>query len=348
MHFHAMQTHGALLAGTITAHAALTGRICSHAFGMGRPHFAVALLTAVAIASAFTPCWCAPVNVWKNAALRTARAAAVAMDVDGVEVASVDATTDANGYNVARLGASTKPGGVASPLHATITVVFFAHLMVNWELYVQGYLTNLTAAQLAAGADLVRSIVPSALVDTHVGNRWEYPGMNLTWHYSLQEPSREHYIFYFHAKGIKRRRPEPQLFDAVGSNWRGIVRTLAAHPGVNKVGYLASDAGFMWFNFWWARGSYIARHCTKPKQPGRTVDRHYFMGWIALSSCDRVDDTGNAVEPTTGNRLGCYYPESLADCWDTATNAWSTGTIHFNAMQTHGALLAGTTTAALN
>ena len=194
------------------------------------------------------------------------------------------------------------------PLHGgeTITVVFFAHLMPNWEPFVTGYLTNLTAcgltgaattvhvfisvkdqrfaSRLQEGVEAVQRLLPGANVklDSRAANMWEYPGIELVHRYGLANPSRDHYILYFHAKGIKRRRAEPQLFNAVVGNWRGVIDVFRRREDVNKIGLLASDVGFFWFNFWWTRGSVVSHTLTPMRYPD---DRHYFMGWLALRRC---------------------------------------------------------------
>ena len=54
--------------------------------------------------------------------------------------------------------------------------------------------------------------------------------------------------------------------------WRGVVAGFREHPAVNKAGYAGSKKGFMWYNFWWARCSYVAALIP----PERTTRRHYY------------------------------------------------------------------------
>ena len=70
---------------------------------------------------------------------------------------------------------------------------------------------------------------------TNVGNQWEYPGINRVWESAQAAPSAQHYVLYFHAKGITRHIPEPPLFRAVVGNFRGVVDVFRSHSTINKV-----------------------------------------------------------------------------------------------------------------
>ncbi len=139
-------------------------------------------------------------------------------------------------------------------------------------------LTNATAL-----ATVLLPYAPNKLhVHTNVVNAWEYPGVLQAWLAGQDAPSPSHYVLYFHAKGITHHKPEPQLFRAVVGNYARVVEVFRGHGYVNKVGLLASEAGFYWFNFWWARGSYLAA-VPKPlrhTRAGAEVERHYYMGWV--------------------------------------------------------------------
>ena len=70
---------------------------------------------------------------------------------------------------------------------------------------------------------------------TNVGNQWEYPGISRVWESAQAVPSAQHYVLYFHAKGITRHIPEPPLFRAVVGNFRGVVDVFRSHSTINKV-----------------------------------------------------------------------------------------------------------------
>ena len=45
---------------------------------------------------------------------------------------------------------------------------------------------------------------------------------------------------------------------------------------IDKIGLYPSDKGFIWFNFWWARGDYI----NKLEEPIISEDRYYYEVWL--------------------------------------------------------------------
>lgn len=128
-------------------------------------------------------------------------------------------------------------------------------------------------------------------------------------------------------------------------NYARVVEVFRGHGYVNKVGLLASEAGFYWFNFWWARGSYLAA-VPKPlrhTRAGAEVERHYYMGWVGYQNCTMVPAKTypwNVTEvwPTASE---CHFRTTPYDCWDTWTGGMAASTSHTDAMAVHRLLLAG-------
>jgi hypothetical protein len=88
---------------------------------------------------------------------------------------------------------------------------------------------------------------------------------------------------YFHSKGITRFRGrerdmvEKNLHKTVIAQWRHVLEIFESHPHIDKVGSTASDAGFIWWNYWWSRASYVIR----VEIPVKTERRHYYENWLS-------------------------------------------------------------------
>jgi len=132
----------------------------------------------------------------------------------------------------------------------------------------------------------IRGILPSAKIHHSAGNRHEYPGIRLVWDIANDTVDPKNtLILYFHAKGITHnpnsggeRIPINRLLtDTVIKPWKDIVNRFERDPAVNKAGYATSHDGFLWYNFWWVRASYVVG-CERPILTGR---RHYYEDWLA-------------------------------------------------------------------
>lgn len=131
-------------------------------------------------------------------------------------------------------------------------------------------------------------------------NQFEYPGIRKVWELGLLPE--ESFILYFHGRGIShlklgphrrnRQRAEQRLFSLVVAQWRQNLRWLLQIPSADKLGLSSGGNGWVWYNFWWARSSYI-RHLEKPIVTDR---RHYYEDWLgryvsAARSDDGYEDT---------------------------------------------------------
>jgi len=167
---------------------------------------------------------------------------------------------------------------------------------------------NASALRLGKATKNAKSIIPKLFIHKERGNAFEYPALSLVWDIANNIPEAERansVILYFHSKGMsngskeKVKTPEnTELTDIVIKPWKDIVERFASDPAVNKAGHSASDTGFMWFNFWWARASYIVG-CPRPILTER---RHYYEDWVGRRKTS--DANNNAEGKETGELKG--------------------------------------------
>jgi hypothetical protein len=211
-----------------------------------------------------------------------------------------------------------------------IVIVYYAFLKPGgrWAAIVDGQLSQLretgvvdvadvhvrvtgAGPDLSRAARLIASVVPRAEIHASDWNRFEYPGIHGTWTLARQQP--EALYLYFHSKGVSgnvagRTREERRLFQEVIVPWRSIVDVFDRHAQIDKVGFAASAEGWLWFNFWWARGSYLAG-CQEPVVSG---DRWYYETWLHRRR-DGISGPDDCYS-LAANRAGVSYtaPEASA------------------------------------
>lgn len=117
-------------------------------------------------------------------------------------------------------------------------------------------------------------------------NQFEYPGLKYV-HTLSSQVDPDDLILYFHSKGITQvKNPtaensrffaEVRVFNTVINRWKYHLWVLNQFPSINKTGASSGGIGWVWFNFWWARASYLSQ-C---EEPIITTRRHYYEDWVA-------------------------------------------------------------------
>lgn len=124
----------------------------------------------------------------------------------------------------------------------------------------------------------IQKEIPSAIISKSNINRFEYDGIHLIWQLATANP--EKVYLYFHSKGMCSGAPglaqQQKLNKIIIQPWERILKIFDENPNVNKIGACASVVGWMWFNFWWARGNYL----TECKEPIIAENRYYYESWL--------------------------------------------------------------------
>lgn len=144
--------------------------------------------------------------------------------------------------------------------------------------------TEADKARLSAELRRIFGDSPAVRHEHTTENQYEYPGIQKVW--QLGQQDQQGYILYFHARGISRlklgrfrrnrQRQEKRLFRRVIGEWRQNLTWLQHLTSAEKLGINCGGNGWVWFNFWWARASYIAHL----EQPEVTDRRHYYEDWL--------------------------------------------------------------------
>lgn len=205
-------------------------------------------------------------------------------------------------------------------MNCLVTIVYFANLYVNpkyGHLLILEQMKDLIKTGLLEHAILYILIsVPSYPYFEHLDkiynlfdtsfvrhrvifqinheNCHEYPGIKMIHQLALENPSHKHYLLYFHSKSISRFKGirddpvEKALFTTVIKNWKHVLNIFRKYPYIDKIGSTSSPKGFIWWNYWWARASYLQW----VESPIKTDRRYYYEDWLCrVISNPRSADT---------------------------------------------------------
>ena len=118
----------------------------------------------------------------------------------------------------------------------------------------------------------------------------EYEGINKVWELSQLDDKR--LIMYFHGKGLSymknkffyiRQPLEKFIFKLLIDEWEKNLETLLRFKSIKKIGILSGGNGWLWFNFWIAKGSYIK----KLQKPLKTKRACYYEDWLGRYLIDQ-------------------------------------------------------------
>jgi len=175
--------------------------------------------------------------------------------------------------------------------------------------------------------EAVGRLCPTAEVTVTTLNMFEYPGIRKVWDVAKINSSTQDLIFYFHAKGLTHTKTYAPHATANYTNLFEIPRILevfGTFPTVDKAGYFCSKEGWVWFNFWVARGSYLRT----VEEPAMTTRRYYYEDWlcrvpkIKTGAIDpSFDETNYYLTPWACYSLCPTIPANIGYAYDPSTDS---------------------------
>ena len=142
---------------------------------------------------------------------------------------------------------------------------------------------------------------------------FEYPGIKKVWELGQQHPGKNDIILYFHSKGVTREKNYSPRYDnrdymLTLKNVKRVLRIFAQNEHIEKIGALCGGIGWIWYNFWYARGSYLV----KVERPIKTKRRHYYEDWLGRKLKEGSDMFPKEERPYS------FYENSLSSCYSLA------------------------------
>lgn len=201
----------------------------------------------------------------------------------------------------------------------SIKLIYYAYInrSSNWEAIVSGQLLQLKGLGLLDEVDLyvhitditntfddvtrlVKQLCADAFISTSTENNFEYPAIKKV--YELAKENPDCTFIYLHSKGMSyninsRKTEEVALLTRTFEDWRKKLESFADKK-INKMGLFPAigddkdreeqgvRGGWIWFNFWYAKGTYLV-NCDEPLI---TEDRYFFEHWLGLQNGTLVID----------------------------------------------------------
>lgn len=150
-----------------------------------------------------------------------------------------------------------------------------------------GNINNINNIKIAQ--NLIKNIINIECEISYVyDNNYEYPGINKVHELSILNPNI--IFFYMHNKGISYSNIRVlNEINSLRTNlvlWKKAINIFNNLDHINKIGLFPSSGGWIWYNFWFAKGSYISA-CNKPII---TNDKYYYESWIGRNGSNTYND----------------------------------------------------------
>ncbi len=186
-----------------------------------------------------------------------------------------------------------------------IKIVYFTYLVPNkWEPIVLEQLEalyNITSLYEQASIYIsltddsesqhefkkLRNIISSKynkiqFINVFSKNVYEYPGLKSVYEVSTDNDSE--YILYFHSKGMTSNQDLERgiLFNYTIQNYQKYLDEMENNKEIDIASLIPCVKGFGYYNFFWARSSYINKYCSKPEYSPSYIqhERYTWEIWI--------------------------------------------------------------------
>jgi hypothetical protein len=152
----------------------------------------------------------------------------------------------------------------------------------------------------------VLQLYPNVIIDCYPNNEYEYRGILKVWELGQLHNQPNDIILYFHSKGVTRTKKYKQInakydYTSILDDFDKIKEIFDIFPTIDKIGILSGGIGWMWYNFWFARGSYIYT----VEKPLKTTRRHYYEDWLGRSTHE-ISDSELPLHHYKNTLRNCY------------------------------------------
>jgi hypothetical protein len=169
----------------------------------------------------------------------------------------------------------------------------------------------------------VLQLYPFAKIECHYENEYEYRGILKAWDLGQVYNQRTDIILYFHSKGLTHRahyeNNRHDNYNIILKDYEKIKEIYSLFPTVDKIGHSCGGLGWVWYNFWYVRGSYLSF----VEKPIKTERRHYYEDWLSRK-VEPGSDHPDAERPFD------YYKNTVDNCYGFYTDNKYTSNIGCN------------------
>jgi hypothetical protein len=147
-------------------------------------------------------------------------------------------------------------------------------------------------------------------------NNFEYPGIKKLHELACIYPDR--LFLYLHTKGMVfhyetngRTSCEMAILRNTVKHWNQVYNIFKKDNTVDKAGLFPADTGFVWFNFFWIRGSFLKSRKPPIISSDRYYYEHYIQNEINEISCFNCFNLITFDKTTANQKQACLYLKKL-------------------------------------
>jgi len=167
-----------------------------------------------------------------------------------------------------------------------IKIVYFAYLIPNkWETIVEEQLSQLKESSLYNEADeIFMSVIADdielnnlilflknkypkiTIINVFKDNVYEFPGIKTLYEIAQNDDDTDTVLLCFHSKGMMSNQHATRncLFKYTIENYKQYIDEFDNNKLLEVAGAIPHIAGFIYFNFFWCRSSYVKNYCSEP------------------------------------------------------------------------------------
>lgn len=158
-------------------------------------------------------------------------------------------------------------------------------------------------------------------IECYYENEFEYRGILQVWKLGQIYNNKNDIILYFHSKGVTHHQDyssnSNDPCNGILKDIEYVKEIFSIFPLIDKVGYSSGGMGWIWYNFWFARGSYI----NQVEKPIQTHRRHYYEDWLGR----KVENDTDTI--CSDEREFSFYQNTLHSCYGVHTDKINIGNI---------------------
>ena len=157
-------------------------------------------------------------------------------------------------------------------------------------------------------------------IDCYYENEFEYRGILKVWELGQIYNRTNDIILYFHSKGVTHYDHyaecdyEINYINKILHDIDKIKEIYTIFPFVDKIGYFSGGTGWIWYNYWYVRGSYVYT----VERPVKTDRRHYCEDWLSR----KVNSYDEQYCDTERSMDDYPYPNTLRQCYGMCTEKY--------------------------
>ena len=162
------------------------------------------------------------------------------------------------------------------------------------------------------------------IIQCTYNNEYEYQGILKVWEIGQEHYKKNDIILYFHSKGVTHHSEykynKNDNYNIILKDYNKIKNIFTKYNYIDKIGYSCGGLGWIWYNFWYVRGSYI-KYVEKPIKTNR---RHYYEDWLSRKVKNETDIFCDSERPFS------YYENTLISCYNFYTDNinWNIGSYY--------------------